>query len=443
MNTVGSHIMIWGIEDQILESHLLSQTHRAGIEVRRRCSDAVELVAAAAISPSIPVLVSAQLPRISPEVLGKIAEDGRKVIVITHSEQQEQLVRSWNIGVVRRIEYPFLGTPDLNLEQLLESETVQSEVAETERSTTVPDARVSRAAGQVVCMWSAIGSTGRSTLALGLAESWAKSGERVLLIDADTYAPSLGTALGISDEVSGVVVACRYADHNALDERTLASSCREIDRNLWILTGISDPVRWPEIQSHSLNRVIDVSRMYFDHIVIDIAAVLPDYIDPVADPASRINPVRNGAGVTALAAADLVCAVVRPDAVGAARLVQDYARNAHLFAQATTMFLLNRLSGSHVSSTVKEFEQLCATIGAKNQTLVVAVPEDPIVHKMLKSASTMREVGVRSALFRSLNRLVVELGRRQNDNKVSDFGPFIKLLSIFRRHAYATASSNG
>lgn len=447
--------MIWAIDDQMLESHLLSQAQLAQIEVRRRCSDAVELLAASSISPGVPVLVSAQLPRISPEILNKIAEGGRRVIVVAHSAQQEELVKSWAIGTafnlptVHRIDLPFSGMADSDVSLLFTS--VPESVLESTHE------KGAMTSGQVVCMWSPMGSTGRSTVALGLAESWSEQGERVLLIDADTYAPSLGTALGISDEISGLVVASRYADHNALDERTLSSACREIDKDLWILTGISDPARWPEVQSQSLKKVIDISRKFFDRIVIDISVVMPDTANSGAehdlDPASRLTPVRNQAAVTALRAADLVAIVIRPDAVGAARLVQDFGRNAHYFAQASTLFLLNRVSKSQAGTTVKEFERICTTIGVRahagtdskavSKVKIVALPEDPVVAKLNQTAATMREGGSRSVIFRSLNRLVTELGRGQNNNKVTNFGPFIKFLSIGRRHAYTTASSNG
>lgn len=453
--------MIWAIDDQILESHLLSQANLARIEVRRRCSDAVELLAASSISPGVPVLVSAQLPRISPEILNKIAEEGRRVILLAHSAQQEDLVRSWAIGTgknlptVLRIDLPFSGITDCDLSLLFES--VPSPFPDTEPVPAALQGSSVTAHGQVVCMWSAMGSTGRSTLALGLAESWSEKGERVLLIDADTYAPSLGTALGMSDEISGLVVASRYADHNALDERTLSSACREIHKGLWILTGISDPARWPEVQPQSLKKVIDTSRQYFDRVVIDISAVMPEAAVSVLgqdlDPVSRLTPVRNQAAVTALTAAEIVAIVIRPDAVGAARLVQDFGRHAHYFAHACTLFLLNRVGKSQADATVKEFERICAMIGARTHSgsdkkvastvTIAAVPEDPVVSKLIHSAATMREGGSRSAIFRSLNRLVAELGRGQNYNKVTNFGPFIKFLSIGRRHAYTTASGNG
>ena len=443
MNTAGSKIMIWGIDDQVLESHLLAQTNSIGIEVRRRCADAVELLAAASISPGIPVLVSAQLPRISSEVLGKIAEGGRSVTVIAHSQQQQQMIQAWNIGAVHRVDYPFLGAPDVDLAQLMRSDAPHGEGSPIVKQVDQEPAIRSGLLGQVVSMWSPMGSTGRSTLALGLAEAWASAGERVLLIDADTYAPSLGTALGISDEISGLVVACRYADHNALDERTLSSACREIEKNLWILTGLSDPARWPEIQPQSLTRVIATSREYFDRIVVDISAVMPDYVDPIIDPASRLTPVRNGAGIAVLAAADLVAVVIRPDAVGAARLVQDFGRHAHYFAQAQSLFLLNRIKGSRIGSTIEDFERICSALGASSNSVIAPIPEDDIAHTMLQSAATMREVGPRSDLYRSLHRLVSELGRRQNNNEVADFRPLIKFFSVFGRHAYATAGSNG
>ena len=57
--------MIWGISNPTVESILLRHAQSAGIDVRRRCVDAVELLAASAVSPGAPVLVDMNLSKLS------------------------------------------------------------------------------------------------------------------------------------------------------------------------------------------------------------------------------------------------------------------------------------------------------------------------------------------------------------------------------------------
>jgi MinD-like ATPase involved in chromosome partitioning or flagellar assembly len=292
-------------------------------------------------------------------------------------------------------------------------------------------------------MWSPVGSTGRSTLALGLAESWAQLGERVLLIDADTYAPSLATSVGITDDLSGVVVACRYADQNSLNARTLSSACRELHKRLWVLTGISEPARWAEVRPLSFNAVIEQARQQFDRIVIDISPVLTDEVDPISDPTSRLNLPRNIAGITALKTADHIAIVVRPDAVGGLRLVQDFNVHAHIFASARKTFFINRVDRRQRASVGREFTAICSRLGNGGiHPEVTLIPNDSAVQAMTHIAATMSEGAGRSKAFKALQRSAHELRRSENHHSVTNFRPLVKRLSIFRRHANTATSGN-
>jgi Mrp family chromosome partitioning ATPase len=420
--------MLWGIGDHILEAELMSQTSAAGVQVRRRCADAVELMAAIAVSPGVSVMVSTQLPRISPELLATVADQAGELIVLAPTEQEEVQARSWGIGRTVRISHAAPGRTELS--QLLNNH-------QTLKST------VSRGAGQVITMWSAAGSTGRSTLSLGLAESWAQSDERVLLIDADTYAPSLATSVGITDDLSGLVVACRYADQNSLNARTLSSACRELHNRLWVLTGISEPARWAEVRPLSFNALIEQARQHFDRIVIDISPILADELDPTLDATSRLNLSRNIAGITALKAADHVAIVVRPDAVGGLRLVQDFNSHAHYFASARKTFFINRVDKRQRASVGREFTTICGRLGNGGvRPEVTLIPEDPMIYSMTHKAATMSEVAGRSKAFKALQRSAQELRRSENHHSVTNFRPFVKRFGIFRSHTNTATSGN-
>jgi MinD-like ATPase involved in chromosome partitioning or flagellar assembly len=422
--------MLWGIGDHVLEAELMSQTSAVGVHVRRRCADAVELMAAIALSPGVSVMVSTQLPRISPELLATVAEQAGELIVLAPTEADAIQARSWGLGRTVRIPQFTAGAGRTQLANLLND---------------CPQEPVSAAlgGGQVMTMWSAVGSTGRSTIALGLAESWAQAGERVLLIDADTYAPSLATAVGISEDLSGLVVACRYADQNSLNARTLSGACRELHKRLWVLTGISEPSRWAEVRPLSFGAVIQQARMHFDRIVIDISPILSEEFDPRNDMTSRLNLSRNIAGITALKAADHVAIVVRPDAVGGLRLIQDFNAHAHYFASARKVFIVNRVDKRQRAAVEREFTMICGRLGVGGaHPSMTLIPNDSAVQAMCQSAATMSEVAGRSQVFKALQRLAQTLRGSKNNYKVTNFRPLIKFLSVFRGHADTTTGCN-
>jgi hypothetical protein len=507
--------MIWGISNPTVESVLLRHAQSAGIDVRRRCVDAVELLAASAVSPGAPVLVDMNLSKLSREVLAALMDHTDTVTILASTDRQYSLARSWGLNQVVLIrdsanaDAPSASEleahPDSYSTGSIDVEEVINVIGQsTQRVENRPvtgeglageglagEGLASNGGAHVVCMWSATGSTGRSTLAIGLAEAWARDGERVLLIDADTSAPSLATALGVTDDLSGIVVACRYADQNSLDLRSLSSACRELKNNLWVLTGISDPQRWPEVAAASLGSVIDRARDFFDRIVIDISPIVvapadqADSIDSMdshhVDPLARLRPVRNMAGLAALKAADTVMVVIRPDAVGALRLVYDFGSHSKYFANARTAFLVNRVNPKHRNTLHREFDTICAGLaghGSLSQKnigriqennperahvpLLIMVPEDPVAETMIKTSATMAEVRINSKIFRALRKAAGQLKaqevaihkeegagtaarqlrRRQHYNKITDFRPLVKLFGIFGRHPHTSATGN-
>ncbi|MCF8530575.1 MAG: hypothetical protein K9G69_04690 [Candidatus Nanopelagicales bacterium] len=442
--------MLWALTDSSLEASLLMQAPGAHIDVRRRCCDSVELLAASAVSPGVAIVVQADLPRFSREVAATLHKQSGDLIVLTTPGVEENTIRSWGVGRVVPVD---LGSPvdSIDVGALVGASRPHQPVLPTP-----PNPRQPSIQAQVVCMWSPMGSTGRSTIALGLAESWALSGERVLLIDADMRAPSLATSVSVMEDVSGLVVACRYADHHALDTRTLGSACRELQPRLSIMTGLSDPQRWAEVSPPSFRSVISTAREHFDRIVIDISPIMSMYAADEftrdLDPYSTLQPSRDAVAVTALESADWVAAVMRPDAVGAARFVQDFAAHSSIFAQAHICFLLNRVAGRGSRSTIDEFASICATVGTRSEIDFRAIPEDSAVSAMVRAGATFTENGRRGQAFTAVRKIATEsfmhqsetLGSRRGKhyNKIANLGPLVQRLGIFRRHAHASTGGN-
>lgn len=173
--------------------------------------------------------------------------------------------------------------------------------------------------GRLVAVWGTGGAPGRTTVAACLATALARLGEPTLLVDADTWGPSLAQTLGLLDESAGLAAAVRSASHGLLDEAALARLSPEVEARLRVLTGVSRPDRWRELAPAGLEVVLEVARRVAAWTVVDCAAPIED--DAGGGFEAMLGPRRNAATRGALAAADVVLVVGAGEPVGIQRLV--------------------------------------------------------------------------------------------------------------------------
>jgi Mrp family chromosome partitioning ATPase len=359
--------IILAAPDVLAEPSLVAAATPAGLKVLRRCVDASDLLACAAAEPATAVVLSAGVPRLSGDLVARMEPSRRPVVALVANDDDEAKVRAWGIEfVVRlgeagatataiaevlsgsahrraemhqtaRIDASGLGGGELNSGVLpsgaLRTRALQTPVLETgaletgARDPGVFDTGVwSQADGRcglIVAVWGPRGAPGRTSTAIGLAEGFIRAGQRVLLADADTHAASIAVMLGIVDDASGLIVACRHADNGTLSARTLQACARAIGPGLSVLTGIPRPDRWPDAREAALEQVWRICRSAFDVTVIDVGSDIDD------DAHGSVNPVlasrRNASALTALAQCDVVLSVGRADALGLSRLAHSYS----------------------------------------------------------------------------------------------------------------------
>jgi MinD-like ATPase involved in chromosome partitioning or flagellar assembly len=152
-----------------------------------------------------------------------------------------------------------------------------------------------------------------------LAAELAGRGQRVLLVDADTYGGCVAQTLGLLDEAPGLAAAARAAHQGTLDLPALARLAPEALPRLRVLTGIPRPDRWTEISAPALERVLELGRTLAEVVLVDCGFCLEDDEDLSYDTQA---PRRNAATLTALAGSDAVLAVGAADAVSLQRFVR-------------------------------------------------------------------------------------------------------------------------
>jgi MinD-like ATPase involved in chromosome partitioning or flagellar assembly len=260
-----------------------------------------------------------------------------------------------------------------------------------------PGAARLREPGTLLAVWGPMGAPGRTTIAIALAEELSRSG-RTCLVDADTYAPSVAMSLGIVEEASGLIVACRHADNGSLTPATLGGLVRQVRPGWAVLGGLARPDRWPDLRAGALDRVWAACRESFDVTVVDVGFCLED--DESAGPWSRR---RNAAALTALAAADRVVAVADASASGAARV-------AHAWPDLVRQAPVARLGLVRNRSEGRGGAWVEAVRSAGLPAPLQAVPrDDRAVASCWARGRSLGEGARRSRIRRAVRQLAIEL----------------------------------
>lgn len=316
--------------DLSLEPEIVARSVAFELRIVRRCLDAADLMAAAALEPQLPILVGPGLARLTRELISRLSAD-RLVVGLAIDEHSARQLLSLGISQsvrVRSVEHTLADVCGVLLGQPL-GPTRQRQQGVWSTGTWAPDptkamprqkspsigSSISR--GGTICVWGPPGSPGRTSATLMLGRLLAASGSSVCLIDADTTAPSLLQICGIAESASSLVVACRFAERDSLDSARLQHTAHVIQGQLWALGGVEHPEQWGDVRAYALSSVIDVCRAAFDVTVVDVGAGLEGL-----DSTELLAAPRFEAANAVVAASDAFLAVVEASALGITRFLQ-------------------------------------------------------------------------------------------------------------------------
>ncbi|OLT55408.1 hypothetical protein [Cellulosimicrobium sp. CUA-896] len=286
-----------------------------------------------------------------------------------------------------------------------------------------------------MAVWGPTGAPGRTTVAVNLAAELAgpPTGDRrrvrrrdrrtpevdvpavaptgpqatVLLADADTYGGAVAQHLGMLDESPGLAAAARSAGQGALDAAGLVALSPEVLPRVQVLTGLARAARWPELPASSLDVVWDVARTVADWTVVDCGFGIER--DELLTYDTRA-PQRNGATLSALAAADAVVVVGGADPVSLQRLVRalDDLADSGAAAGALRAVVVNRVrstvAGPRPERAVRE--ALARYAGVEE---LHAVPDDRALDVALREGRALHEVSPGGAARRAVAGLAAHL----------------------------------
>jgi MinD-like ATPase involved in chromosome partitioning or flagellar assembly len=355
------------------------------VTVARRCAELAELLAAAEAGAGTAAVVSGDLPGLDREAVARLRGAGLRVVALEDPATSAERLAGLGCDVV---------VAEGDVENLVAA--VRGEAPEPATPVvTVPD-RDGRP-GTLIAVWGPVGSPGRTTTAIELAAALAGVGaaaprrsgllrrsrpvpppngsRTVVLADADTYASSVTSRLGLLDDAPGLAAAARAAGQGVLDVVTLAGHSPVVLPGVRVLTGITRASRWPELPAASLDMVFQRCRELAAWTVVDCGPVLET--DELLTYDTRA-PQRNGATLSALQAADVVVVVGGADPVGLQRLVRglEDLRDAAVPVPAARLVVVNRVRDSAVGRRAESQvrDALARYAGVDDVHLV---PDDP------------------------------------------------------------------
>lgn len=356
------------------------------VNVARRCAELTELLAAAEAGAGTAAVVSGDLPGLDRDAVARLRGAGLRVVAIEDPTTSAERLAGLGCDVV---------VAEGDAENLVAA--VRGDAPDVAAPAALTPELEGRP-GTVIAVWGPAGSPGRTTTAIELAAALAGVGavaprrsgllrrshpgpppheaSTVLLADADTYASSVTSRLGLLDDAPGLAAAARAAGQGALDVVTLAGHSPVVLPGVRVLTGITRASRWPELPATSLDMVFQRCRELAAWTVVDCGPVLE--ADELLMYDTRA-PQRNGATLSALQAADLVVVVGGADPVGLQRLVRglEDLRDAAVPVPAARLVVVNRVRdsaiGRHAESQIRD--ALARYAGVDDVHLV---PDDPV-----------------------------------------------------------------
>jgi MinD-like ATPase involved in chromosome partitioning or flagellar assembly len=311
------------------EAGVLRALGEAGIVVAKRCVDVPDLMAAAASGTAGVAVVAGELPRLDADaVMHLLRYDVRTLAVADDPGVADRLLRLGVVEVAR-------ADP---AEVVAAATRVSARDVVVDPDPVVPQLDLDGHGrhGRILAVWGPAGAPGRTTVAVGLAGELATAGRAVVLVDADPYGGTVAQALGVLDEVSGLLAVARMANLGTLDAAGFARSCRRVGDRLDVLTGLPRADRRIEVRPDVLPTVLATAAGIGD-VVVDCGFCLEDADVPQA---------RDRITLDALAAADEVLVVGSAEPSGLARLARGLVDLRDVAPGTPLRVVVNRMRSS-------------------------------------------------------------------------------------------------
>lgn len=359
-------------------------TGRRDLVVLKRCVDVDDLLATATSGQADTAVVAIEAPGLDLAAVDHLGTHGVRTIAVVADENST--VRAGRIGVRACV---------AEVEELPEAITTD-QVPQPPPPDPVEE-RAPKTRGHVLAVWGPAGAPGRTTVAIALAAALSRRA-RTTLVDVDPYGGTVAQALGILDEVSGLLSAARLAATGMLEER-FAGVQRAIDKQFTVVTGLPRPDRWSEVRPGTVELLAELAG-HHGHVVLDTGFSLEE--DDLSG-----RPGRHQLTLAALDAADEVLVVGTADPVGLSRLVRALVDLRERQPITPTRVVVNRMRPT-IGWTERAISQMLADF-AQPVGLHFLSEDRATVDRALVTGRTLHETNADSPLATGVDELAAAL----------------------------------
>lgn len=292
-----------------------------GISVQRRCVDGIDIRAAIQVVECHGVIIFDATPRIDQDLIAELRERDIPLIAISSD------CDSWSDQGVAMLVQLDAKNPLIALK--LVSELLSGKLK--------PIVEETKETGLHIAIAGFGGASGRTTTVKELSLQLKQLNLRTVMIDADTYGPSLDQELGLDLGTNGLLELCRVLEKKSAKGQSFVDLVTQLRSGLSVVPGLPRVSRWTDLRISALREFWQESKENFDAVVTDVGAILE--VDQSLLHETSL-PRRHAASLTALESADITIICARADCVGIARLVRGYLEFHELFAKSSVYVLL-------------------------------------------------------------------------------------------------------
>ena len=290
-----------------------------GLSVQRRCVDGIDIRAAIQVVDCQGVIVTDSTPRIDQDLLAELGD----VPLIAITQDQDY----WkDIGATHCISLD-ASNPMSALK--LVADFLRGEARGPKTETT--------AKGLHIAVAGFGGSCGRSFTVKELGWQLSHLGSKSVMIDGDTYGPTLDQELGYEPGLNGILEMCRALEKKTVLANSDFEMLSEVALRLWLIPGLPRTSRWTDLRIPALRELWLKAKQNYDFVISDIGPILE--VDHSLMHETSL-PRRHATSLTALESARVTVICARADAVGLARLVRGYLEFHELFSKSDVYVML-------------------------------------------------------------------------------------------------------
>lgn len=270
--------------------------------------------------------------------------------------------------------------------------------------------------GRKVVVFGVKAGSGATTVATGIAEALAAEHGSTTLIDLDLDSPSISDNLALTEDVGGLLRACRLAERGNLTAAGMAQTARALDDSFRVLVGLSAPHRKPEVRPVALTRVLDQILRLDRNLVIDLGspwvAVSPSLESGELKYSLLAQDEVRTDVIEQLGVGDSLVAVIDCSPIAIAQSSILIGQIAKLAPEATMTVVINRVRKSMLKP--RELAEVCERLTQMvERSVAVSVRYDlDTADKALLAGLTFKEVAPRSVAAADLNAVAEQLVRQ-------------------------------